>query len=271
MKLTDRSSGTLRRRLCRLARRNSRLVHPKEIPMLIDYSRIIAFCVPVVACSWLASPVSGEDSQWTVLFDGSSTDAWREYNQDTLTSGWVVRDGTLTVLAEEDEPAPPADQKSNRRKRQDIITKDKFAAFELELEFRVTESANSGVMYHVLETDGPPYKTGPEIQIQDNSAGHDPQKAGWLYQLYAADVDATKPTGQWNSLRIVITPESCTHELNGVAYVQYVKGSGDWDAKVAASKFSKWEGFGKATSGHICLQDHGDEVSYRNIRIKRLD
>ncbi|TWT93586.1 3-keto-disaccharide hydrolase [Neorhodopirellula pilleata] len=205
---------------------------------------------------------STSDGQWITLFDGQSLDAWREYNHDSITTGWKVDDGALTCIAKKDQ--------GEKARNEDIITKEKFDAFELELEFKVTEAANSGVMFHVLETDKPPYFTGPEIQIQDHKGGHDPQKCGWLYQLYPAETDATKPVGQWNKLRVLITPEKCQIAVNGVLYSEFVKGSEDWNKRVAASKFGKWDGFGEATSGHICLQDHNDEVSYRNIRIRKL-
>ncbi len=152
----------------------------------------------------------------------------------------------------------------------DIVTKDQYRAFELSIEFKISPAGNSGIMYHVLEKGGAPWHTGPEIQIQDNKEGHDPQKCGWLYQLYPATVDATKPAGEWNQLKVLITPEKCVHEMNGVKYCEYVKGSKDWDEKVAASKFAKMEGFGKATEGYICLQDHGNRVAYRNIKIRPI-
>ncbi|QDV62859.1 3-keto-disaccharide hydrolase [Crateriforma conspicua] len=195
-------------------------------------------------------------SGWTVLFDGANTDAFRNYQSDTISSGWKIQDDAL-VRAEKGAG--------------DIITKEKFGAFELELEYKISPEGNSGVMFHVTEDNPKPWQSGPEIQVQDNTAGHDPQKAGWLYQLYKADVDATKPAGQWNKLRILITPEKCAHYVNGVKYFEYVKGSDDWDQRVAKSKFSKFEGFGEATSGHIALQDHGDEVAYRNIRVRKFD
>jgi len=153
----------------------------------------------------------------------------------------------------------------------DIITKEQFGAFELVLEYRISPRGNSGVIYHVTEEEKRPWQTGPEIQIQDNSHGHDPQKAGWLYQLYAADVDATNPPGEWNELRILITPETCKHWMNGTPYVEYVKGSADWQERYEASKFVKYPKFGQADRGHICLQDHGNVVSFRNIKIRRLD
>jgi hypothetical protein len=123
-------------------------------------------------------------------------------------------------------------------------------------------------MYHVTEEQGTPWQSGPEIQIQDNVKGHDPEKSGWLYQLYSSDTDATKPAGQWNELRVIIAPHKCEHYMNGVKYCEYVKGSEDWDQRVADSKFRKMPAFGKATRGHICLQDHGNRVAFRNIKIR---
>jgi hypothetical protein len=194
---------------------------------------------------------------WKLLFDGKTTDGWRNYNRDAITSGWQVEDGAL-VRAE--------------RGAGDIITLDKYGAFELVLEYKISPGGNSGVMFHVLEQKGsPPWHTGPEIQIQDNAGGHDAQKSGWLYQLYPADEDASKPAGEWNELRVLISPEKCATHMNGVKYNEYVKGSADWDQRVAKSKFQKFEGFGKATAGHICLQDHGNRVSFRNIKIRKLD
>ena len=125
-------------------------------------------------------------------------------------------------------------------------------------------------MYHVTEEERTPWRTGPEIQIQDNVDGHDPEKAGWLYQLYPSKVDATRPVGEWNELRILISPDRCETYMNGVVYNRYRKGSDDWDKRVAASKFSRFPKFGKATKGHISLQDHGNPVAFRNIKIREL-
>ena len=127
----------------------------------------------------------------------------------------------------------------------------------------------------VQETDKPPYGTGPEAQIQDNVKGHDPQKAGWLYQLYPASVDTTKPVGEWNTfvLKIQKTPAGTykgEHWMNGTKYVEYEIGSDDWKTKLAKSKFATWEGFGTSPKGHLCLQDHGNLVSFRNIKIREL-
>ena len=133
-------------------------------------------------------------------------------------------------------------------------------------------------MFHVTEEGNAAWATGPEIQLEDNPKAADPQKCGWLYALYqppidpktGKTIDATKPAGEWNHIRIVISPEKCTHEVNGVKYVEYVLGSDDFKARVAKSKFGKMPGFAKADSGFLALQgDHG-EVAFRNIKIKEL-
>lgn len=193
---------------------------------------------------------------WALLFDGKSLSKWRNYQKQDISDKWKVEDGIFTLT---------------EKGGGDIITKDEYGAFELMLDYRIAPEGNSGLMFHVGEGEKTPWMTGPEIQIQDNVAGHDPQKAGWLYQLYPASVDATHPAGEWNTLHIIISPEKCIHIMNGTKYVEYVKGSADWDAKVAASKFSKFPNFGKLTKGFICLQDHGNVVSFRNVKIKSLD
>ena len=192
---------------------------------------------------------------WSLLFDGTSTDQWRNYKKDGISDGWVVKDGVLTRA---------------KKGAGDIITKQKFAAFEIVLDYKISAGGNSGLMFRVTEDGDRPWHSGPEIQIQDNKDGHDPQKAGWLYQFYSTEKDATKPAGEWNTLKVLITPERCVHTMNGTKYVEYVIGSDDWNAKLAASKFSKFPGFAAAAEGHICLQDHGNEVSFRNIKIREV-
>jgi hypothetical protein len=199
-----------------------------------------------------------KEAGWKLLFDGQSTDGWRNYKQDSLSPGWKVEEGVLVRGTE---------------RAGDIITKGKYGAFELVLEYNISKGGNSGLMYHVEETSGPPWHTGPEIQIQDNAQGRDPQKSGWLYQLYRpeGDKDAARPAGEWNRLRILITPEKCATWMNGELYYEYVKGSDEWNERVAQSKFARLPNFGKPTSGHICLQDHGNPVSFRNIKIRVMD
>lgn len=201
-------------------------------------------------------------SGWKLLFDGESTEGWRNYGKSEISSGWKVVDGALTRVSQG---------------AGDIITEAQFAAFELSLQYKISPAGNSGVMFHVLENSNRPWHSGPEIQIQDNLEGRDPQKSGWLYQLYQPGkdltgkiVDATRPPGQWNQLYIRIAPNQCEVSMNGVNYYRFKLGDQAWKDRVAKSKFANIEGFGAAGKGHICLQDHGDLVAYRNIKVREL-
>ena len=195
------------------------------------------------------------EAGWKLLFNGKNLNKWRNFKKETLSDGWQVKDGTFVRASSG---------------AGDIVTKRQYDAFELQLDYKISKGGNSGLMFHVKETSNAPWHTGPEIQIQDNVDGHDPQKAGWLYQLYSSDTDATKPAGEWNTLRILITPEKCEQYMNGVKYCEYVKGSKDWDERVAQSKFKDMPNFGKPTKGFICLQDHGNEVAFRNVKIREI-
>ncbi len=199
---------------------------------------------------------------WRLLFDGTSTAGWRNYRSDAIKPGWKVIDGALVMTGGGG----------------DIVTEDAFDAFELRLEYRISPGGNSGIMFHVTEDEPRPWQSGPEVQVLDNAAGKDPQRAGWLYGLYPPrnqpmtnePTDATRPAGEWNTIYLKIAPEQCEIAVNGIRYATFKIGSDDWNKKVAASKFAKFPTFGKAGRGHICLQDHGDEVAYRNIRIRPL-
>jgi len=193
---------------------------------------------------------------WKLLFDGETTKGWRNYKQEKISNGWKVVDGALTRAG---------------NGAGDIVTEDQYDAFEFSMEYRISKEGNSGLMYHVTEDQDAPWQSGPEVQVQDNVDGHDPQKSGWLYQLYSSKTDATKPVGEWNEIRILITPEKCEQYMNGEKYCEYVKGSKDWDERVAKSKFGSMPNFGKATKGFICLQDHGNEVAFRNIKIRVIE
>ncbi|TWT84186.1 hypothetical protein CA13_56620 [Planctomycetes bacterium CA13] len=191
---------------------------------------------------------------WILLFDGKTMDAWRNYRKDEVSDGWKVVDGTIKRVGSAG----------------DIVTREQYEAYELTLDYKISKGGNSGLMFHVTEQGNTPWMTGPEIQIQDNKDGHDPQKAGWLYQLYKADEDATNPVGQWNTLRVVISPEKSEIYMNGTKYCEFVKGSDDWNERVANSKFGSMPLFGKATKGHVALQDHGNEVAFRSLKIRPI-
>ncbi len=197
---------------------------------------------------------------WVLLFDGKdASQHLRGYKKEKLPEQWVVEDGALC-----------------RKGGGDVITKEKYENFEFSIDWKISEGGNSGIMFKVLEGDGPPYKSGPEAQIIDNAKGKDAQKSGWMYQLYAADKDTTKPSGEWNHFvlkcqKTAAGTYKCEHWMNGEKYVEYEIGSEDWKQKVAKSKFTTWKEFGTADEGHICLQDHGNLVWFRNIKIRKLE
>jgi hypothetical protein len=203
---------------------------------------------------------------WRSLFDGKAIEHFRNYNKPDapVSDKWVVKDGAMVLTG---------------KGGGDIITKEQFENFELVLEYKISVGGNSGLMFGVVEQKGkPPYDSGPEVQIQDNVKGGDPQKAGWLYQLYqppidektGKPIDATKPAGEWNELRFKLVNGKGSIHMNGVKYADFEVGSEDWNARLAKSKFAKWPAFGKSKKGHICLQDHGNEVAFRNIKVRTV-
>jgi len=213
-----------------------------------------------------------ERAGWQLLFDGKTTDGWRNFHQKTLSNRWQVDDGALVRTGDG---------------AGDIVTDGQFENFELTLEYKISPGGNSGLMFHVTEQENAPWKTGPEIQILDNENGHDPQLAGWLYGLYQPTKpkwvhreeqashlptptipDSTRPAGEWNHIYVRVGPEQGELLLNGVRYYRFAKGSPDWNKRVAASKVAAYPRFGNAPRGHIALQDHGDRVAFRNIKIR---
>ena len=203
-------------------------------------------------------PTAVSDTGWRALFDGRTTAGWRGYRMDSMPSGWTVVDGALTRTGAGG----------------DIITRDQFGDFELELEWKVGPGGNSGIMYRVTEAGESSYHTGPEMQVLDDAAHRDGLSrltaAGAAYGLYPAPAGVARPAGEWNAARIVARGRQVEHWLNGVKLLEYELQGPDWEAKVAASKFAEWPGYGRAERGHIALQDHGDRVAYRNIRIRAL-
>jgi len=201
---------------------------------------------------------------WKLLFDGKSAQAFRNYKKDGLNPQWKVLDGALVRTA---------------AGAGDIISRDRFGNFELLLDFKISKGGNSGLMFKVTEDAPQPWHTGPEVQIQDNVDGHDPQKAGWLYQLYQTGnnpmtkkpLDTTRPAGEWNQMRLLVSEDRAELFMNGHHYWTCRIGDNAWNERLAKSKFAKMAGFAKAEQGHICLQDHGDTVAFRNIRIRPLD
>ncbi len=210
---------------------------------------------------------------WKLLFDGESSKGWRGAYKDSFPSkGWQIRDGNITVLSSDGHESANGG---------DIVTLDQYKAFDLSFDFKLTPGANSGVKYFVtLKEKNEGSAIGLEYQVLDDSL-HPDAKLGRdgdrtlssLYDLIPAAKQQRfiHPIGQWNTGRIIVYPNNhVEHYLNGIKVLEYERGSPAFQALVAQSKFKIWPNFGEAPEGHILLQDHGNEVSYRSIKIQVL-
>ena len=228
----------------------------KALPVLL-----LSACVSQQSVSYELVPFNTLSAQeqaegWRLLFDGTTTQGWRGYGKPDLPAGWSVVNGELTRTGTGG----------------DIITTEKFRDFELALDWKIAPGGNSGVFIRAVEGLNAIYYGAPEMQVLDDAAHADGKSpltsAGSNFALHPARPGVVKPANEWNHARLVVVGNHVEHWLNGVKLVDYELGSADWRTRVAASKFAAWPAYGKATEGHIGLQDHGDRVAFRNIKIK---
>jgi hypothetical protein len=195
---------------------------------------------------------------WKLLFDGKSLAGWRSYKSETPPTGWRADNG---VLIRDGEGG-------------DLMTAEQYGDFELRFEWKVTANGNSGVIYRIATTEEFPWQTGPEYQILHNQGHRDGKapitSAASNYAVNPPTKDLTRPVGEWNEGRLVARGNHVEHWLNGEKVVEYEIDSPDWLERVKASKFAKLANYGRIKRGYIALQDHGDVVSYRNIKIRVL-
>lgn len=195
---------------------------------------------------------------FALLFDGRSLQNWRAYRKDAAPAqGWSVQEGAIVHAA--------------KGGGGDLVTTEEFGDFDFRFQWRISPGGNSGLIWHVVESEQETYMTGPEYQVFDDLAAKPDQKhgAGALYDLVAPANPPLRKAGEWNDGRIVVHQGRVQHWLNSVQVVDAPCRGPEWDRMVAESKFRDWP-FGKSQSGRIALQDHGDEVAYRNLRILRL-
>ena len=201
---------------------------------------------------------SSANAGWRSLFDGKTLTGWHVYRETGTPTNWAVVDGTIQRTADGG----------------DLVTDEQFANFELTLDWKIAPGGNSGILYRVSDTGEETYFTGPEMQVLDDTRQPDGKSpltsAGSDYGLYPAPRGVVKPAGEWNTVRLVVNGNHVEHWLNGVKVVEYELHSPDWNARVAASKFAQWPGYGQSARGRIALQQHGSQVNFRNIRIKVL-
>lgn len=207
------------------------------------------------------------NDDWLILFDGSSFDHWRGYLSDNMFSEWNIIEGAMVFTP-------------GKKGKKNIITKEKFTNFKLSLEWKISEGGNSGIFWAVVENEkfSEPYETGPEIQVLDNERHPDSflakgkRKAGSIYDILGYPEKFVNSAGQWNLCELEINHKINQGKItmNGGKTIIFPLYGNEWDKKVTNSKFKDWEGFYKNQAGHIGLQDHGDKVWFRNIKIKEL-
>ena len=204
-----------------------------------------------------------QTGEWIDIFDGKSFDGWHGYNKDEVGPAWQIEDGAMVL-------------DKSKGKAGDIISDEAYQNFELTLEWKISECGNSGIFFNVVESPKyhSPWLTGPEMQILDNSCHPDAKiethRAGDLYDMIQTSVVNVKPAGEWNKINIRSLDNEVTFWQNDEQVVQFTMHDESWDKMVSESKFKSMPDFGKARGGKIGLQDHGDKVWFRNIRIKKL-
>jgi hypothetical protein len=198
--------------------------------------------------------------EWVSLFDGSSLDHFRGYQQEEMPGGWTIEDGAMVA--------------STPGSGNDLVTRDTFTDFELEFEWMVPEAGNSGVMFRVTEEHDYPWMTGPEYQVLDDDHFSDgePNKnsAASNYDVHVPSVKANRAAGEWNQAKLLVDGAHVEHWLNGQKVVEYDLFTDAWKEVVAGSKWAEMPTYGMEPTGHLAIQGDHTSVSYRNMRIREL-
>ena len=230
----------------------------------------------VITCCLLSGVLSAQNlltskekrDGWNSLFDGKTLTGWRNFKSDKIGGAWTVLDGTIHLNKTEKE--------GKVKDGGDIVTEKEYENFELSLEWKISPCGNSGIIFNVVEA--PDYKytwqTGLEMQVLDNTCHPDAKiekhRAGNLYDLIKSTTETVKPANEWNLVKIISNRGHLELWLNGVKQVETTMFTPEWEALIRGSKFKDMPGFAKSKKGRIALQDHGDLVWFRNIKIKEI-
>lgn len=216
-----------------------------------------------------SNPLLTEQEQkdgWKLLFDGTAISGWHNYGGGAVGKQWIIDNGTLKFAGSEKTDTIA----------QDIVTDDEYENFDLKLEWKADTGSNSGILFYVKEDTAyhRPYWTGPEMQVLDNERHPDSKiikhRAGDLYDLISCSKETVRPALEWNQVEIKAENGKLDFWLNGENVVSTQMWDDNWNKMIANSKFKEWPGFGTFKKGRICLQDHGDNVWFRNIKVRKL-
>lgn len=204
-----------------------------------------------------------KEAGWKLLFDGNTLAGWHGYNGKQATA-WSATNGMLTF------------DNTAKSGRTDLVSDQEFEDFELLIEWKISPCGNSGIIFNVHESPEFPavWTTGPEMQVLDNTCHPDAKiirhRAGDLYDMISCSMETVKPAGEWNEVRLKSLKGNMEFWLNGTMVVSFSTADASWAERISKSKFAKMPGFGKYRSGKLALQDHGDQVWFRNIKIRKL-
>ena len=226
--------------------------------------------LPFLVQAQVTNTLSAKEKKegWKLLFDGTTTSGWRKFKSDKIGAAWKVKDGALYLDATNKKDWQTGDGG-------DIVTEGVYENYELSIEWKIQACGNSGIIFNVQEGNYDyVWHTGPEFQVLDNACHPDAKiikhRAGDLYDLISCKTETVKPAGEWNEARILASKGNYSFWLNGTEVTSVNMNSPEWKTLIAGSKFKNMPDFGKFTKGRISLQDHGDQVWYRNIKIKEL-
>jgi len=241
--------------------------------LLISLVSVLALAIAMPALGQNVNTLTDKEKTegWVLLFNGSDFSGWRQCNGSEMPKNWILEDEAMKVFTGEGK-------KAGQGANGDILFGDqKFKNFELSIDWKASDMANSGIFYNIRELPGKPiYYAAPEVQVLDNVNATDNKNpthlAGSLYDMIAANPKTVNPAGEWNTIVIRVQNGSVIHTQNGVKVVEYTLWTPEWDELVANSKFKSFPGFteGISKEGYIGLQDHGYAVWFRNIKIREL-
>ncbi len=240
--------------------------------ILLSLSLVASMLITLPASAQSPNKLSKKEKKagWVILFNGQDFDGWRKCNGTDMPANWIIEDDAMKVFTGEGKDP-------GRGAGGDILYDQIFKNFELSIDWKASEMANSGIFFNIREVPGKPiYFAAPEIQVLDNVGATDNKVdshlAGSLYDMIAADPKTVNPAGEWNTIVVKVKDGKVSHTQNGVKVVEYTLWTPEWDELVANSKFKNFEGFteGVSKEGFIGLQDHGYTVWFRNIKIREL-
>ncbi len=246
----------------------------KKLLLLIIVTAIINNCTSqkISTANMQPNTLTAQERKdgWQLLFDGKTTKGWHTYGYNSIMKGWSVKDESLNLdTSDRKEVSVPGSK--------DIVTDNEYENYHFKTDWKISPGGNSGIIFNVGENKSKyqnTYETGPEMQVLDNDRHSDGKiikhRAGDLYDLISSSSEPVKPVGEWNTAEVILNKGKLDFYLNGVHVINTRMWDDNWKKMVAGSKFKSMTGFGTFKKGRIALQEHGHEVWFRNIKIRKL-